>query len=86
MRTITAKQLKQRTGEIIKLIRAGESLALSYRGKAIAIIRPAEQDKREMAFTQFDEAWKDIETTLARTEPRFSDWREATRWLSCQGD
>jgi antitoxin (DNA-binding transcriptional repressor) of toxin-antitoxin stability system len=81
MRTITAKQLKQRTGEIIKLIRAGESLTLTYRGKSIAIIRPAEHNKREMAFMQFDEAWKDIETTLAKTESRFSDWREATRWI-----
>ncbi|UCF98916.1 MAG: type II toxin-antitoxin system prevent-host-death family antitoxin [Spirochaetaceae bacterium] len=81
MRIITAKQLKQNTGEVIKLVRAGESLTLTYRGKPIAIIRPAEDSARESVATRFDEAWKDIEMTLAESEPRFSDWREATRWI-----
>ena len=81
MRTVTAKQLKQKTGEIIKLVRAGESLTLTHRGKPIAVIRPAEESTREMASKQYNEAWEDIEMTLAETEPRFSDWREATRWI-----
>jgi prevent-host-death family protein len=81
MRSVTAKQLKQKTGEIIKLVRAGESLTLTYRGKPIAIIRPAEEKSLERVAVGFDEAWKDIEMTLAETEPRFSGWREATRWV-----
>ncbi|GAH88665.1 unnamed protein product [marine sediment metagenome] len=33
MGVITAKKLKQRTGEIIKRVRAGERFTLTYRGK-----------------------------------------------------
>ncbi len=81
MRTITAKQLKQKTGEILKLVRAGERLTLTYRGKPIAIIQPTPVSSREIQSRPFDEAWRDIESTLAESKPRFSDWREATGWL-----
>ena len=81
MRTITAKQLKQKTGEIIKRIRAGERLTLTYRGKPIAIIQPASESARGLQSRPFDEAWQDIEATLSASEPKFSDWKEATRWI-----
>ena len=41
MGTITAKQLKQKTGEVIKRIKSGERLTLTYRGKPLAVIEPA---------------------------------------------
>ncbi len=37
---VTAKELKQRTGEIIKRIRAGEKLTITYRGRPVAAIIP----------------------------------------------
>ena len=40
MGTITAKQLKQKTGEVIKRIKSGERLTLTYRGKLLAVIEP----------------------------------------------
>ncbi len=81
MRIVTAKQLKQKTGEIIKMVRAGERFTLTYRGKPVAIIQPVSEHSREMQSRSFDEAWRDIETTLAESKPRFSDWREATGWM-----
>ena len=81
VKTITAKQLKQKTGEVIKRIRAGEKLTLTYRGKAIAIIQPTPENSREINPRPFDEAWKDIEETLSTSEPRFSNWKEATAWI-----
>ena len=40
MGTITAKQLKQKTGDVIKRIKSGERLTLTYRGKPLAVIEP----------------------------------------------
>lgn len=83
MGTITAKQLKQKTGEVIKRIKAGERLALTYRGKLLAYIEPA-SDKSTKATDQvkeYQKVWEDIESKLEETAPEFKDWQEATRWV-----
>ena len=83
MGTITAKQLKQKTGEVIKRIKSGERLTLTYRGKLLAYIEPA-FDKSIKATDQvkeFQKAWENIESTLDQTTPEFKDWREATGWV-----
>jgi prevent-host-death family protein len=62
MGTITAKQLKQKTGEVIKRIKSGERLILTYRGKPLAVIEPA-FDKTKKAVDQvkeFQKAWESI--------------------------
>jgi prevent-host-death family protein len=52
MGTITAKQLKQKTGEIIKRIKSGERLTLTYRGKPLAVLEPAtDRDIKKSATT-----------------------------------
>ncbi len=83
MGTITAKQLKQKTGEVIKRIKAGERLALTYRGKLLAYIEPAfEKSKKPVdQVKEFQNAWEDIESTLKETKPEFKDWQEATGWV-----
>ena len=40
MSIITAKQLKQKTGEVIRKVRSGERLTITYRGKPVAVIAP----------------------------------------------
>ncbi len=40
MKTITAKELKNKTGDIIKSIKRGESVLVSYRGKPLARVTP----------------------------------------------
>jgi prevent-host-death family protein len=83
MSTVTAKQLKQRTGEVIRRVRSGERLTVTYRGKTVAVIAPPEGEKTEALkeLRSFDEAWRDIEQTLKKTKPEFKGWREATEWV-----
>ncbi len=43
MKTVTAKELKNRTGEVIKCIRRGEEVMVSYRGKPLAKFVPLKE-------------------------------------------
>ena len=82
MGTVTAKQLKQKTGEMIKRVKSGEHLTITYRGKPVAVLSPAEDEKTRALdkLRSFDEAWADIESTLGKKEPGFKSWKEATEW------
>ena len=82
MGTVTAKQLKQRTGEIIKRVKSGERLTVTYRGKPVAVMAPPtnEETGALQKLRSFDEAWADIEETLGKTKPGFKGWKEATEW------
>jgi prevent-host-death family protein len=83
MGTITAKQLKQKTGEVIRRIKSGERLMLTYRGKPLAVIEPA--DKRDLnelnKVNESAKAWERIDSTLNSTKPEFKNWQEATGWV-----
>jgi prevent-host-death family protein len=83
MGTITAKQLKQNTGEIIKRVKSGELLTLTFRGKPIAVIAPPKAEEIDAVgeIRPFDEPWKDIEKTLRNTKPQFKGWKEAVDWV-----
>ena len=82
MGTVTAKQLKQKTGEMIKRVKLGERLTITYRGKPVAVLAPpANEDAGVLGkLRSFDEAWADIEKTLGKTKPGFKGWKEATEW------
>ena len=82
MGTVSAKQLKQRTGEVIRRVKAGERLTVTYRGKPVAIISPptTEETKTLEDLRSIEEAWADIEKTLRETKPGFKGWKEATAW------
>ena len=82
MGTVTAKQLKQRTGEIIKRLKSGERFTLTHRGKPVAVINPSlsEEESFSPDLRSFDEAWEDIERALEKTKPPFKNWKEATGW------
>jgi len=83
MGTVTAKQLKQNTGEVIRRVKSGERLTVTYRGKPVAVITGQTSKDSEISnkIRSFDEAWEDIERALGKTEPEFEGWREATRWV-----
>ena len=83
MGTVTAKQLKQNTGDVIRRVRSGERLTVTYRGKPVAVItgQTSEHSETSEDVRSIDEAWEDIERALARTKPEFKGWREATRWV-----
>ena len=82
MGVVTAKQLKQRTGEIIKRLKAGERFTLTHRGNPVAVISPSlvKEEIIPQHLRAFDEAWEDIERQLEKTKPPFKSWEEATRW------
>jgi len=82
MGTVTAKQLKQRTGEIIKRLKSGERFTLTHRGKPVAVINPSLSEEKSFSpdLRSFDEAWEDIERALEKTKPPFKSWKEATGW------
>ena len=83
MGTITAKQLKQKTGEVIKRIKSGERLTLTYRGKPLAVIEPTtDKDIKKLnRVSDSVNAWDSIESTLDSTSPEFNNWREAIGWV-----
>jgi len=83
MGVITAKQLKIKTGEVIKRVKSGERLTITYHGKPVAIILPSEERKKDdlERLRPYDDAWKEIESALAKTEPAFKGWQEATDWV-----
>lgn len=82
MGNVTAKQLKQRTGEIIRRVRSGERLTVTYRGRPVAVIvpPPAGGVDRSEDLRPFEQAWQEIEGSLEKTEPQFKTWREAMKW------
>ncbi len=85
MGVITAKELKNRTGEILRRVRSGEKILVTRRGKLCAVIgwpeKEKEEEKEALSLRSFDTAWKDLLHTFKRTEPKFKDWKEAMRWV-----
>lgn len=83
MKIISAKELKNKTGEALRLVSKGERVLVTRRGKPFSCISPFTED--EFALRPFEQAWKDIEKTLERTEPHFKSWSEAMGWVRKRG-
>ena len=84
MGIITAKELKNRTGEILRRVRSGEKILVTRRGKPCAVIEfpgKEEEEKEIFSLRSFNAAWKDILHTLKKTEPEFKNWEEAIKWV-----
>jgi len=78
--TVSARELKNHTGEILARVRTGASVVVTNRGKAVALLSPpvATLDEGEPV-RAFDEAWADLSATLLATEPEHATWQEALR-------
>lgn len=63
--TVSARDLRQRAAEVLRAVRHGESVTLTYRGKVVGVIRPAGETEERA----FDPAG----FGLWRTEPRVRD-------------
>lgn len=78
MRSMTARDLKNSTGDVVRALRRGDSVLLTFRGKALATIEPLRPDEPEpAAVPPYEKAWAEIERQLERSRPRFRSWREA---------
>ena len=58
MRTVTAKELRSRTSEILQEARRGNEVLITLRGKPVAILKPVEDRERGFKRIGFG-LWKD---------------------------
>lgn len=78
MRTMTARELKNRTGEALRAARAGGTVLITVHGKPAAIVSPAHNERTASSRTRsFDAVWKEIESALSKGKSAFRTWREA---------
>lgn len=81
MKTMTAKNLKNKTGEAMRAVSKGEKVVVTLMGKPFALISPVSAESlKEASLRPFKEAWSSIEDTLKKTRPRFKNVREAISW------
>ncbi len=81
MKTYTARQLKNRTGEVLRTVRSGEPAVITVHGKPVGTIQPISSEcASQEDIRPFAEAWADIEKQLAATKPHFRTWREAEKY------
>jgi antitoxin (DNA-binding transcriptional repressor) of toxin-antitoxin stability system len=78
MKPLTARDLKNSTGEVVRALRRGESMLLTFRGKPLGTIAPLSPEiGKRPSIPPYEEAWAEIETQLKRSKPRFASWKEA---------
>ena len=81
MRTMTARNLKNKTGEAMQVISKGEKVIVTLRGKPFALISPVTVESLErVSLRQPEDAWKDIEDTLKKSTPKFRSAKKAMSW------
>jgi prevent-host-death family protein len=70
MRTATAKDLRQKTSELLDNVRRGREVVITYRGKQVAVLAPLDRmTHKELTPTAFG-MWR-----------RRRDVRDVKRWL-----
>jgi prevent-host-death family protein len=78
LRTMTARDLKNSTGEVVRALRRGESILLTFRGKPLGTIEPlGPHPAGATAVPPYEEAWAEIEDQLSRSAPVFASWKAA---------
>ena len=86
MKSVSAKELKNRTGEILRQVERGGKILITKRGKPCALLSPVEEGQLPaLDLRPFEEAWADIEKSLKGTRPYYQTWKEAMRWTRRRG-
>jgi len=81
MISVTAKELKNETGKVLRMIKSGQKVIITKRNKPCALLSPLTQDDLEKSdLRPYEQAWPDIEATLKKTKPRFKTVEEAMKW------
>ena len=75
--TMTAKELKNRTGDAFRAVSRGERVLLTRRGKTVAVLVPVDFQARDDEVPPYDQAWREIEVALAASQPEFASLEEA---------
>ena len=78
MKPMTARDLKNSTGEVVRTLRRGGRILLTFRGRPIGTITPVDAGgSPSPPVRSYDDAWAAIDAELQRSQPRFASWREA---------
>lgn len=78
MKPMTARDLKNSTGEVVRTLKQGGSILLTFRGKPLGAIVPiGTADREPVRIRPYAEAWAQIEAELRATQPHFASWKEA---------
>lgn len=81
MKSVSAKELKNQTGRVLRRVGSGEKILITRRGKPLALLSPIDGNRlRPAGLRDYDEAWGDIEKALKTGRPHFKTWQEAMRW------
>ncbi len=80
MKSVTAKELKNSTGDVLRRVRGGEKVIVTKRGRPCAVIFPVEDEQSVVELRPYGEAWDDIQKALRRTKARHKTWEDAIRW------
>jgi prevent-host-death family protein len=76
----TAKDLRTRTKQLLQMVRGGERVVITLRGRPVAVMSPATRAPDALEDVRsFDEAWPDIVRTLRKTRPAFATPEAALR-------
>jgi prevent-host-death family protein len=75
---MSARDLKNSTGEVVRTLRRGESILLTFRGKPLGTIQPLRTGEADVTeVPPYEEAWAEIEDQLRRSPPAYASWRDA---------
>jgi prevent-host-death family protein len=77
MLTMTAKELKNRTGEALRAVAQGRRVLLTRRGRPVAVMTPAGAFAVDPDEPPYEEAWREIDAALRATRPRDRSWKRA---------
>lgn len=84
MRSVSAKELKNKTGEVLRKVGQGERVLIMKHGKPWALLTPVKAGElKSSELRDYKTAWEDIEKALKTSKPRYKTWQEAirrTRW------
>lgn len=81
MKAVTAKELKNQTGKVLKMVKAGQKVLITMRSKPFAVLSPVSEQEMDAAeLRPYEQAWEDIQKTLRTSQPKFSSLHEAMKW------
>ena len=81
MIAVSAKELKNKTGNVLRLVAEGQVVLITKNRKPLAkVTLVSEQELERLDLRPFDTAWQDIERALGGSKPRFKSMTEAMRW------
>lgn len=81
MVTVSARELKNKTGRILRLVVEGQVVLITKNRKPLAKVTPlTDEDLEKLSLRPFALAWQDIERSLDTSKPRFRSLAEAMQW------